>query len=67
VIAARPAAVVFALYPGEDPAATEDFWRRHGLAAATRFIPVQGDIIHRPTPRILDGAAQVCEGLAGRS
>lgn len=67
VIAARPAAVVFALYPGEDPAATEDFWRRHGLAAATRFIPVPGDIIHRPTPRILDGAAQVCEGLAGRS
>lgn len=67
VIAARPAAVVFALYPGESPAATEDFWRRHGLAAATRFIAVPGDIIHRPTPRILDGAAQVCAGLAGRS
>lgn len=67
VIAARPAAVVFALYPGEAPAATEAFWRRHGLAAATRFIPVPGDLIHRPTPRILDGAAQVCAGLAGRS
>lgn len=67
VIAARPAAVVFALYPGEDPAVTENFWRRHGLAVATRFIPVPGDLIHRPTPRILDGAAQICAGLAGRS
>lgn len=64
VIAARPAAVVFALYPGEDPAATESFWRRYGLPAATRFVPVPGDIIHRPTPRILDGAAQVCAALA---
>lgn len=64
VVAAQPAAVVFALYPGEDATATEAFWHRYGLPAATRFIAVPGDVIHRPTPRILDGTAQICAALA---
>jgi len=64
VVGAAPAVVVFALYPGESTAVTEAFWRRFGLAATTRFLAVPGDIIHRPTPRILDGLVQVCEGLA---
>ncbi|MFN2308395.1 MAG: cobalamin-binding protein [Gammaproteobacteria bacterium] len=64
VLAARPAAVIHALYPGEDAAETERFWRRHGLAETTRFIAVPGDYIHRATPRILEGVERICEGLA---
>ena len=64
VVGAAPAVIVFALYPGESTAATEAFWRRFGLAGTTRYLAVPGDLIHRPTLRILDGVAQVCEGLA---
>ena len=63
VIGAAPQSVVLALYPGESAAATELFWRRVGLAA-TRYVAIPGDIIHRPTPRILEGLVRVCEGLA---
>ena len=63
VIGAAPQSVVFALYPGESAAVTEAFWRRLGLAA-TRYVAIPGDIIHRPTPRILEGLMRVCEGLA---
>lgn len=65
VLAARPAAVIHALYAGEDAGGTERFWSRHGLGPGTRFIAVPGDHIHRPTPRILDGAERICAGLAG--
>lgn len=63
VLAARPAAVIHALYAGEDAGGTERFWSRHGLDPATRFIAVPGDHIHRPTPRILAGAERICAGL----
>jgi iron complex transport system substrate-binding protein len=65
VLAARPTAVIFALYPGEDAAETARFWRHYGLDARTRFIAVPGDYIHRATPRILEGAERICAGLAG--
>lgn len=65
VLAARPAAVVFALYPGETVADVEQFWRHYGLPGTTRFIGVPGDYIHRPTPRILEGVRRVCDGLRG--
>ena len=64
VVGAAPAVIVFALYPGESAAVTEAFWRRFGLAATTRYLAVPGDLIHRPTPRILDGMVRVCEGVA---
>lgn len=64
VLAARPEAVVLALYPGEKVADTQQFWRRYGLSADTRFIGVPGDYIHRATPRILEGVERICAGLA---
>lgn len=64
VLAARPAAVILALYPGEDIAETARFWQAYGLDADTRFIAVPGDLIHRATPRILDGVERICAGLA---
>ena len=64
VLAARPEAVVLALYPGEAVADSEHFWRRYGLADTVRFIGVPGDYIHRATPRILEGVERICAGLA---
>lgn len=63
VLAARPEAVVFALYPGESVAAVQSFWQRYGLPSATRYIGVPGDYIHRATPRVLEGVEQICAGL----
>ena len=64
VLAARPEAVILALYPGEKVVDTQQFWRRYGLSADTRFIGVPGDYIHRATPRILEGVERICAGLA---
>lgn len=66
VLAAQPAAVIFALYPGESTEDVEVFWRRYGLADTTRYIGIPGDYIHRPTPRILEGVERICDGLSGR-
>jgi iron complex transport system substrate-binding protein len=63
VLAARPEAVVFALYTGESVAAVEKFWRGYGLPATTRYIGIPGDYIHRATPRVLEGVARICSGL----
>ncbi len=63
VLALRPEAVVFALYPGESAAAVQAFWQGYGLPAATRYIGVPGDYIHRATPRILQGVERICAGL----
>ena len=64
VLAARPEAVVLALYPGEAVTDSERFWHRHGMAKNVRFIGVPGDYIHRATPRILEGVERICAGLA---
>lgn len=66
VLVAQPAAVVFALYPGESATAVETFWRHYGLAATTRYIGIPGDYIHRATPRILEGVERICNGLAAK-
>jgi len=63
VLAARPEAVVFALYPGESVTAVEKFWRGYGLPATTRYIGIPGDYIHRATPRVLEGVERICAGL----
>ncbi|HEY9199629.1 MAG TPA: cobalamin-binding protein, partial [Gammaproteobacteria bacterium] len=63
VLAARPAAVILALYPGEAVEDTERFWRHYRLPQTTRFIGVPGDYIHRATPRILEGVRRICDGL----
>lgn len=66
VLAARPEAVILALYPGEDVQDTVRFWRRYGMPERTRFIAVPGDHIHRATPRILDGVERICAGLCDK-
>lgn len=66
VLVAQPAAVVFALYPGETAAAVEAFWRDYGLVGTTRYISIPGDYIHRSTPRILEGVERICNGLAAK-
>jgi iron complex transport system substrate-binding protein len=63
VLAVRPEAVVFALYPGESVAAVQSFWLRYGLPTTTRYIGVPGDYIHRATPRVLEGVERICAGL----
>ncbi len=63
VLATRPEAVVFALYPGESVAAVQSFWQRYGLPTSTRYIGVPGDYIHRATPRVLEGVERICSGL----
>lgn len=63
VLAARPETVILALYPGEAIEDTVRFWQRFGVPETTRFIGVPGDYIHRATPRILQGAEQICEGM----
>lgn len=63
VLAARPEAVVFALYPGESVAAVQAFWTSYGLPATARYIGIPGDYIHRATPRVLEGVERICAGL----
>ena len=63
VLAARPEAVVFALYPGESVAAVQTYWQRYGLPPTTRYVGVPGDYIHRATPRVLEGVERICSGL----
>lgn len=63
VLAARPEALVFALYPGESAAAVQAFWAAYGLPASTRYIGIPGDYIHRATLRVLEGVERICAGL----
>lgn len=68
VIAADPQAIVTAL---DDLESKEDpfrQWRRWtGMEAirTDRLVKVHGDLVHRPTPRLLQGAELICAGLAG--
>jgi iron complex transport system substrate-binding protein len=66
VLAAAPEAIVYALSAEQDRAAAARFWSRSSQLAASHegnLIAIPADVIHRPTPRILDGAAYVCQAL----
>lgn len=66
VLAAAPEAIVYALSAEQDRAAAARFWSRPPQVPASRkgnLIAIPADFIHRPTPRILDGAAHMCEAL----
>jgi len=65
VILANPQAIVAAL-PERGTDDPFDRWRRWESVEAVRerrFITVHPDLVHRATPRILDGAEQICRGL----
>jgi iron complex transport system substrate-binding protein len=65
VILANPQAIVAAITEqgGDDPFTQWRRWRSIEAVRAERFIRVPADLIHRPTPRILDGAELICRGL----
>ncbi|MGA7801191.1 MAG: ABC transporter substrate-binding protein, partial [Gammaproteobacteria bacterium] len=66
VLAARPKAIVFSRYPGQDRHTMQAFWSRWQAVPAVRsgaIFGIPADLIARPTPRILDGAAMICRDL----
>ncbi len=67
VIKADPAAIVAAQTPGDDgdPLADWRRWKSLRAVSAGNLFTVNADLIHRPTPRLLEGAEHVCRQLAG--
>jgi len=66
VLAARPRAIVFSSYAGQDSRSMGAFWSRWKAVPAVRngaIFGIPADLIARPTPRILDGAAMICRDL----
>ncbi|MEC9362266.1 MAG: helical backbone metal receptor [Pseudomonadota bacterium] len=64
VIAARPDVVVHSQQ--EDPAAIADYWARLPRLPPSdprRRVVVDGNTLTRQSPRMLDGIAELCEGL----
>ncbi|BBE09317.1 Vitamin B12 ABC transporter, B12-binding component BtuF [Mycoavidus cysteinexigens] len=70
VLAADPQAIIVTLPSGsttEQPLSSLERWRRWPQLAATQhnaLFSIHADLIDRPTPRIAQGAAQLCEALA---
>lgn len=67
VILANPQAIVAALpeQGDDDPFVKWRHWTNLEAVRENRLIGVDPDLIHRPTPRILDGAEVICQGLHG--
>ena len=66
VVAANPEAIITTKTDAADGSDGLDTWRKlPSLAATTRgnLIALDADTIHRASPRILDGAAALCEQL----
>jgi iron complex transport system substrate-binding protein len=66
VVAANPEAIITTTTDAADGSDGLDTWRKlPSLAATTRghLIALDADTIHRASPRILDGAAVLCEQL----
>jgi iron complex transport system substrate-binding protein len=64
MLAARPEAVIFG--GEENTQAIHDYWARLAAAPAMRYgnlYPVDGNLLGRATPRLLDGVEQVCAAL----
>jgi len=70
VLAARPEAIVAGSDDGRRPAWLDE-WRRWPALPAVAYgnlLAVDGNLLHRPGPRFLDGVADLCERLdAARS
>ncbi len=65
VLLANPQAIVAAISErgGDDPFTHWRRWRSIEAVRSERLIPVPADLIHRATPRILEGAELICRGL----
>ena len=70
VLRANPEVITTAAITAQEAQALDQWKRWPSLTAAARdnFVSVHPDVLSRHTPRILDGAEQVCNGLeAARS
>ncbi len=67
VIKADPLAIVAAQSPGddEDPLAGWRHWKSLRAVSGGNLFTVNADLIHRPTPRLLEGAEHICRQLQG--
>jgi iron complex transport system substrate-binding protein len=65
VIAADPEAIVASGMGAGIPVGLEDWraWKRMQAVARGNLFPVSADLMQRPTPRLLDGAEQLCRDL----
>jgi len=65
VIAADPHAIVAAVEAdaSDDPFTQWRRWEQMRAVADDRLITVLADLVHRPTPRLLDGIEIICRGL----
>jgi len=66
VIGAEPQVIVYAVNSRQEEAVIESFWSELAggqFASGLHYIGVPADTIHRQTPRILEGARQICVGL----
>ena len=66
VLAADPRVMVATYEAGEpgDPLAQWKRWPRLTAVREDRLIRLPADLMHRPGPRLLDGAQLLCERLA---
>ena len=63
-VARQPQVIVFARQDGE--AAIRAWWQRFGAVPAVRgghLYGIDADLLSRPTPRMLDGVAELCERI----
>jgi len=67
VIHANPTAMVAAKIPGDDkdPLAGWRQWQGLRAVSGDNLFTVNADLIHRPTPRLLEGAEHICRQLDG--
>lgn len=65
VIAANPEAIVASGMGYDTPVGLEDWrqWKRMRAVARNNLFHVAADLMQRPTPRLLDGAEQLCRQL----
>jgi len=65
VLAADPEAIVASGMGHDTPIGLDDWqqWKRMKAVARGNLFPISADLMQRPTPRLLDGAEQLCRHL----
>ncbi|MDD5389131.1 MAG: cobalamin-binding protein [Gallionellaceae bacterium] len=65
VLAADPEAIVASGMGHDTPIGLDDWrkWTRMKAVARDNLFPISADLMQRPTPRLLDGAEQLCRHL----
>jgi len=64
VLAADPQGIVASITSDQDdPFGPWRRWRRLAAIRHQRLLAIPADLLHRPSPRILDGAARLCAGI----